>query len=80
MFVNTTVSALSEIPAIILGGFLYQRVGIRITLVVCFTLAIFGSVSLLLLGDTNVDLIPVFVLLAKSGVSGTFNICYLANA
>ena len=43
-------------------------------------MAIAGSVSLLILGDDHVDLIPVFILLAKCGVSATFNICYLANA
>lgn len=45
-----------------------------------FSVAIVGSISLLTLGDDHVDIIPVFILLAKSGVSGTFNICYLANA
>jgi hypothetical protein len=45
-----------------------------------FAVAIIGSILLLSLGNSNVDLIPVFILLAKSGVSATFNICYLANA
>lgn len=80
MFLNTFVSAMSEIPAQIFGGVLYQKIGIKITLVSAFTLAISGSISLLILGDKNVDLIPVFILLAKCGVSATFTICYLANA
>lgn len=78
VLVNMMVSALSELPAVILGGLLYQKIGIKITLVCCFTMAIIGSVSLLL--NDNDDLIPIFILLAKGGVSGTFNICYLANA
>ena len=80
IFVNTFTSALSEVPATILAGVLYQKIGIRITLVLMFTVAIVGSVSLLVLGNDRIDLIPIFILLAKSGVSGTFNICYLANA
>lgn len=58
---------------------MYQKVGLRFTLVLCFTIAIAGSISLLVFVD-NEDLIPVFILLAKAGVSGTFNLCYLANA
>ncbi|TNV80510.1 hypothetical protein FGO68_gene767 [Halteria grandinella] len=80
VFVNTLVSAISELPATILAGYLYQKIGIKITLVMMFGVAIIGSISLLSLGDNHVGLIPVFILLAKSGVSATFNICYLANA
>jgi hypothetical protein len=80
VFLNTLVSAASELPAQALGGYLYAKVGIRAVLVGSFTLAIIGSVSLLTLGDDHVDIIPVFILLAKCGVSSTFNICYLANA
>lgn len=80
VFLNTFVSALSELPAIILGGIMYQKVGLKITLVTCFSIAIVGSISLLIFSEVHKDLIPIFVLLAKAGVSGTFNLCYLANA
>ena len=80
VFLNTFVSALSEIPAIAIGGILYAKIGIKLTLVGAFGIAIIGSTSLVILGNNNVDLIPIFILLAKSGVSATFNICYLANS
>ena len=80
IFVNTFVSATSELPAIILGGILYQKVGLRFTLCLCFSIAIAGSICLLIFSDAREDLIPIFILLAKAGVSGTFNLCYLANA
>ena len=79
MFLNTLVSASSELPAIIIAGYLYDKIGIKITLIGCFTMALIGSISLLVLGNDNIDLIPIFILLAKSGVSATFNLCYIAN-
>ena len=80
VFVNTFVSASSELPAIIIGGLLYQKVGLRFTLCLFFCIALSGSICLLILSDLREDLIPIFILLAKAGVSGTFNLCYLANA
>jgi hypothetical protein len=80
VFVNTFVSAGSELPAIIIGGLMYQKVGLRFTLCLFFCIALSGSICLLILSDLREDLIPIFILLAKAGVSGTFNLCYLANA
>ena len=80
IFVNTYVSAGSELPAIILGGLFYQKLGLKFSLCLFFIIALLGSICLLILSDLREDLIPVFILLAKAGVSGTFNLCYLANA
>ena len=79
IFRNTAASGLSELPAVILGGFLYYKVGIKITLVGSFTVAIIGGVLLIIFSDRP-DLIQYFIFLAKCGVSSTFNIAYLANA
>jgi len=69
VFVNTFVSAGSELPAIIIGGLMYQKVGLRFTLCLFFCIALSGSICLLILSDLR----------EEAGVSGTFNLCYLAN-
>jgi len=80
VFLNTFVSSLSELPAILLSGFMYKKLGIKITLIVWFSVAIIGGACLMIFGSEDKSLIPIFVLFAKSGVTATFNLCYLANA
>ena len=80
IFLNTFASAISELPAIIISGFMYKKLGIKITLFSWFTLSFLGGLCLLILGNSNEDLIPIFILLSKAGVTATFNMCYLANA
>ena len=80
IFLNTFASAISELPAIIISGFMYKKLGIKITLFSWFTLSFLGGICLLILGNSNEDLIPIFILLSKAGVTATFNMCYLANA
>ncbi|CDW73598.1 solute carrier family member 5 [Stylonychia lemnae] len=78
-FVNTITASLTEVPAYILSGILYEKLGIRIVLVSCFIISLVGGIFLLIFSN-NTNVIPVFILLARFGVSATFNICYLANA
>ncbi|CDW83769.1 solute carrier family member 5 [Stylonychia lemnae] len=78
-FVNTITASLTEVPAYILSGILYQKLGIRIVLVSCFIISLVGGIFLLIFSNYT-DVIPVFILLARFGVSATFSICYLANA
>lgn len=80
IFLNTFVSMASEIPVTLLSGVLVHKFGLKATLCSMFIVAVCGSVGLLVLPAGQVTLIPIFILLGKSGVSGTFNICYLANA
>jgi nitrate/nitrite transporter NarK len=80
IFVNTFVSMASEIPVTLLSGVLVHKFGLKKTLFSMFTVAVAGAVGLLVLPIDQVSLVPIFILLGKSGVSGTFNICYLANA
>jgi OCT family organic cation transporter-like MFS transporter 4/5 len=80
IFLNNFVSFMCQVPAQILGGILYKKIGIRFTFSAFFTVAVAGAVGLLVIPIGQVSLVPIFILLGKSGVSGTFNICYLANA
>ncbi len=78
-FINTITSSVTEIPANILGGLAYHKLGMRITLISCFAISIVGGICLIIWFN-EVSIIPVFILAARFGVSATFNVCYLANA
>jgi hypothetical protein len=79
IFVNSAVASTSEIVAYILSGVLYQKIGIRFTLISAFTVSCTGAIALTIWG-THKDFIPLMILATRFGVSATFNICYLANA
>ena len=69
-----------EIPAYFLSGFVYEKLGIKMTLIGFYGFSIFGSITYMAVITENNILIAVMILLTKFGVSGTFNIAYLANA
>jgi hypothetical protein len=77
-YTNIFVSSASELVAYVISGVLYQKIGIKLTLVVFFGISIIGSVTYMIFGDADEALVPIMILGAKFGVSSTFNIAYLA--
>jgi Na+/melibiose symporter-like transporter len=53
IFLNTFSSAISELPAVIISGFMYKKLGIKITLVTWFSVSLLGGICLLILGKSN---------------------------
>ena len=51
IFLNTFSSSISELPSIIISGFMYKRLGIKFTLIFWFLLSLIGGLCLLILGD-----------------------------
>ena len=80
IYVNTIVSSVSEVSAYLISGILYQHLGTRLSFVASFTIAIIGSILYIIFGDTYPYLIPFMVLGSKFGISGSFNVVYLANS
>jgi len=80
IFLNTFSSSMSELPSIIISGIMYKKLGIKVTLVFWFSLSLAGGILLIIFGNAHENLIPIFVLFSKAGVTATFNLCYLANA
>ena len=78
-FLNNLVTSATEIPALILGGISYQKLGIKFTLFTCFAISIVGGLCLSI-WQNEVDVIPFMILGARFGVTATFSICYLANS
>lgn len=82
IYVSTLVACLGDIPLSIGGGFIYHHKGPRVAMPIFLSVAIFGSVSLITWVDPIRDkiLIPIVVLLTRSGMKCTFDSCYLANS
>ena len=75
LYINTVIANASEVLAYAASGYLMNIMGIKISYFTGFTVATAGGLLLIFFfGVTSV--MPVFVLLAKFGVSFAFNISY----
>ena len=61
----------------IVGGVIYFKAGPRIGFFACFMISIVGSAMMIVTWD-DLDLLPIFIMMAKFGISANFNMCYLA--
>jgi hypothetical protein len=80
IFVSTLTACLGDIPLSIAGGFLYHHKGPRVAIPIFLGVAICGSISLITWVDSVKALIPMIVLITRSGMKATFDACYLANS
>lgn len=80
IYTNTIVSSISEVAAYLISGVLYEKIGTKVSFIGSFLIGIVGSISLMTLGDANKNFIPIMVLGTKFGISGSFNVVYLANS
>ena len=72
----TIVSQVAEFCANLAGGVVYDKFGPKMGFLSMFIISIIGSVLLFIYHD-DLGLIPIFVALAKFGISATFNECYI---
>ena len=75
---NTIVSQSAEVAADLASGLIYLWIGPKWTFSSLFLLSVLGSTLLIFYWD-NVELIPVFIVMAKLGINGTFNCCFVAS-
>lgn len=80
IYINSMSSSLSEMVANILAGFLYKYLRIKLSFIVCFSVALLGGALILFLGVDDVKWIPVFITFAKGGIAANFTIVYIASA
>jgi hypothetical protein len=80
IFVSTLTACLGDIPLSISGGILYHHYGPKVAMPIFLAVAICGSISLITWADSVKALIPVIVLITRSGIKATFDSCYLANS
>jgi hypothetical protein len=80
IYTNTIVSSVSEVTAYLISGALYEKIGTRVSFIGSFLIAIVGSIFLITLdGEKYKAFVPIMVLGSKFGISGSFNVVYLAN-
>ena len=80
IFTNTFASGFSEMTADALSGLIYRRLGAKTTYSGLLALSLLGGVCILFMGEsTSTVLMPIFVMLAKFGISGAFNVNYVCT-
>ena len=76
LYVNTSVSTISELIAYVFSGFVYQTFGGKKAFIVSFALSATGGFLIAFI-PAGGYLIATFVLIAKFGISFAFNLVYL---
>ena len=90
MYVNGSVSAISEIIATGLAGVIYEKMGCKKAFVCMYALSTIGGIGIVIFEmsvnfyQSNVELqtgwlFPTLVLFAKFGISSAFTLNYLCN-
>lgn len=81
VYVTAFTSSASEMAAYVISGLFYERVGVKLSLILAFAISTFGGVLILAWGldHQTSTLFFIFFLLAKFGVTCTFNINFVAN-
>ena len=76
IYINTTISNLSQLTAYAVSGYTMNLMGIRSSYFTGFMIGASGGLLLMFFFNYT-DIMPFFVLLAQFGVALSFNICYL---
>lgn len=76
---NNLASTVSEFGAIILSGFMYKKMGLKLAFTTLLAISVVGGCMILFVGIDSTFWMPFFVLIAKFGISGGFNLCYCST-
>ena len=66
--------------AYLLSGYFYNLVGPKISFIVSFVLAFIGALLYIFLRNDFPSAVPFMLMLGKFGLSGAFNMVFLANS
>jgi len=78
IFLNSSVSALSEVLSLFMAGYFYLKFGLTAALTVSFVLGFVGAIFIMVF-ESVPALMPFFVLLTRFGIGSAFGLIYLAN-
>ena len=76
IYINTSLSNLSQATAYAVAGFFMNSIGIRASYFTGFMIGAGGGLFMMLYVESTA-IMPILVLLAQFGVALSFNICYL---
>ena len=81
VYISGLTSSFTEMMGYIVSGLFYEKIGVRLSLALAFTISTVGGVLILAWGLQHEDniLFFIFFLMTKFGVTATFNINYAAN-
>jgi len=81
VYVTGLTNGVSEVVAYFVAGLVYERIGVKLSLVISFLISALGGVLILIWGLQNEDspMFFAFFLFAKFGVTCTFSINYAAH-
>ena len=79
IFVNSCISALSEVMSLFLAGYVYIKCGLKIALTLSFICGLAGGLCIGFFESSAVSLMPFFVLLTRFGIGSAFGLIYLGN-
>lgn len=78
IFLNSSVSAVSEVLSLFMAAYFYLKFGLTAALTVSFGLGFVGGL-LIMFFESWASLMPFFVLLTRFGIGSAFGLIYLAN-
>jgi hypothetical protein len=79
MFNNHYVSLSAEFFGVWSAVFLYKYLNMKGALIASYFICFLGALLITFLQEDHPELVPIFVLLSKFGISATFGLIYLAN-
>lgn len=82
VYMTALASSFSELVAYAVGGVLFEKLGVKLSLFICFSSSALGGFLILLRGldNQNSAWFLVIFLFVKFGISATYNINYAANS
>ena len=81
IFTNTYASSISDVVATVVSAPIFNKFGIKWSLIMAFGSSTCGSLIICLWGWTagGTWTLPILVILTKFGISAAFNVVYLGN-
>ena len=79
IYTNGMASSASEVVAYCVSGVILKFLKIRLTFALSFAIALVGGLLILFLGQKEVSWMPLFVTLAKFGISMGFCLVYVGT-
>jgi uncharacterized membrane protein len=90
IYINGVMSSISELIAYALGGVVYEKLGVKPSLVLCYMLSAVGGLLILVYEeetqffstepkDAPDWIFPMLVIIAKFGIACTFTLVYVSN-
>jgi len=80
VFSNSFATAAAEIIGILAGGICSKFFGVKFGFMASYLASLIGGLTIIMLGSTYNFLMPLFVGVARMGVSSCFNLLYIINA